>query len=72
MLQGVNDEGRATPPGEGVTSVIQQYPYLGQATPPEGEFTTGDRHSCGVKKDVTAVCWGDDDYGLMKMQTKDP
>ncbi|MCY4584047.1 MAG: hypothetical protein OXE50_14820, partial [Chloroflexi bacterium] len=33
----------------------------GQATPPEGEFTSvsaGRYHSCGVMIDGSAVCWG--------------
>ena len=39
---------------------------VGQATPPSGEFasvSTGYFHTCGVRPDGAAECWGDDDYG---------
>ena len=40
--------------------------YAGQADAPPGKFTTittGSDHSCGIRTDHTAVCWGDNTYG---------
>ena len=40
--------------------------FIGQATPPEGDFVSvsaGGVHTCGVKADGYAVCWGWNLYG---------
>ena len=38
----------------------------GQATPPDSRFisvSAGEFHTCGVRKDGSVVCWGDDQFG---------
>ena len=38
----------------------------GQATPPEGIFTSvsaGEFHTCGIRTDGTVACWGSNQYG---------
>ena len=42
-----------------------------QPTPTSGfiAITAGSRHSCGVKADNTAICWGDNDYGQTTVPT---
>ena len=39
----------------------------GQATPPEGAaftaISSGAQHTCGLREDGSAACWGDDDWG---------
>ena len=42
------------------------YDEYGEATPPEGEFTSvsaGDYHTYGLRIDGSVACWGSNVYG---------
>ena len=54
-------------PFEGQDIDMRSEPYYEQAYAPEGRFTAISagwwNHSCGIREDQTAVCWGNNDDG---------
>ena len=46
--------------------VADEIPYVGQASPPDGEFVeiaAGYWHTCGLHADGSVECWGSGDPG---------